>query len=369
MTELYTTDRWLLLSAMCLLALGLLMVASASMVISDRIYGQPFHYLFRQTVYLGAGAVLILALVQMPMRIWEQYSIPLFFLGILLLIMVLVPGVGHTVNGSSRWINLGFTRLQVSELVKLFTVMYMAGYLVRRQREVRTEISGFIKPMVLLGIVSVLLLKQPDFGATTVIMLTAMGMLFLAGVRWWQFAALLALVALAMGVLAVSSPYRMARLTAFLNPWANQFDSGYQLTQSLIAFGRGGWLGVGLGASIQKLFYLPEAHTDFLFAVLVEELGLAGAVAVIGLFACLVGRGLAVGRRAMQLNNVFSGYVAYGLSLWLGLQAMINIGVNSGMLPTKGLTLPLMSYGGSSLLVNCMALAVLLRIDYENRIT
>lgn len=361
-------DRYLLIAVFLLIAIGLTMVASASMVISEKIYQQPFHFLIRQTMFLGIGLVAMLVIIRIPSNLWQQMGPLLFIVALLLLMAVLIPGIGRSVNGSRRWIGIGPVALQVSEFVKLAMIIYIAGYLVRRQQEVRTKVIGFIKPMFLLGFIGVLLLMQPDFGATVVIFTTVMSMMFLAGVRLRQFVVLLSIVAAAFALLAISAPYRMARLTTFINPWANPFGSGYQLTQSLIAFGRGGWFGVGLGDSIQKLFYLPEAHTDFLFAVLAEELGLLGVLAVVGLFILLVVRALLIGRRAQLRGKSFAAYSAYGIAIWLGMQAVVNIGVNAGMLPTKGLTLPLMSYGGSSLLIDCMAIGLLLRIDHESRL-
>jgi cell division protein FtsW len=275
--------------------------------------------------------------------------------------------VGREVNGSTRWLHLGLFNLQASELVKLFVIVYLAGYLVRRGEEVRTTLKGFLKPLVILAALSVLLLLEPDFGTTAVMFATALGMMFLGGVRLWQFSALLALVVAVMAGVALSSPYRLERLTTFLDPWADPFNSGFQLTQALIAIGRGEWLGVGLGGSIQKLFYLPEAHTDFLFAVLAEELGLLGVMTVIVLFTLVVWRAFVIAYRAELSGNRFAGYLAYGIGMWIGLQAFINMGVNMGALPTKGLTLPLMSYGGSSIVVMCMAVALLMRVDYETR--
>lgn len=360
-------DRWFLFAVLGLLALGLLMVASSSIVISERQYHQPFHYLAKQVFFLGVGVCFGLIVLRLEIAWWEKVSGVLLLGSMILLVLVLIPGVGRSVNGSMRWIGFGPVGMQVSELAKLCVIVFMAGYLVRREMEIRTQVIGFIKPMAILCVVCLLLLKEPDFGAAVVIMATALTMMFMAGVRIWQFTILLLLVAGAIAFLAVSSPYRLTRLTTFINPWATQYDSGYQLTQSLIAFGRGGWFGVGLGDSVQKLFYLPEAHTDFLFAVLAEELGLAGVLAVFALFTLLIGRGLLIARRAQQEGLLFNSYFAYGLSTWLGLQAMINVGVNSGVLPTKGLTLPLMSYGGSSMLVNCIVIALLLRIDHETR--
>lgn len=359
-------DPWLLGSALALIGLGLVMVCSASITMANREWGRPFYFFDRQSLYIVVGLVSGLIMVRIPTVLWERYGMVLILFSILLLALVLVPGIGRSVNGSTRWIALGPLNLQVSELAKLFSIVYLAGYLVRRSAEVRTVMSGFLRPMVLLSIMVLLLLVEPDFGAAVVMLATALGLMWLGGVRWWQFLLLLGFMAATLMVLAVSSPYRMARLTTFLNPWADPYSSGFQLTQALIAFGRGEWFGVGLGASVLKLFYLPEAHTDFLFAVLAEELGLVGAVIVIGLFSVLVGRALIIGRRAERSGRLFAGYLAYGLGLWIGLQAFINIGVNMGVLPTKGLTLPLMSYGGSSIVVMCLAVAMLLRVGLEN---
>lgn len=360
-------DRYLFFAAMSLILIGLLMVASSSIVISEQYFHQPFHYLLRQSTYLTLGLLLALIILRIPMHFWETISSLLLVASMILLVLVLIPGLGHSVNGSMRWLGIPSFRLQVSEVAKLAIIVYMAGYIVRHREQVRERFIGFLKPMIIIVVIMGLLLKEPDFGAVVVILMTVLGMMFLAGVRLWQFATLLSVAAGFTAVLAVSSPYRLARLTSFLDPWANQFDSGYQLTQSLIAFGRGSWFGVGLGESIQKLFYLPEAHTDFLFAVLAEELGLVGVLLVIFLFALLVQRSFLIARRALRSGQIFSAYISYGFGLLLGFQAMINMGVNVGILPTKGLTLPLMSYGGSSMLVNCIIIAILLRVDYESR--
>ncbi len=358
-------DMWMLGAALCLLALGLVMVASASLHISERDFLQPWHYATRQAMFIGMGLVASLIVLRLPVVFWQRMGPFLLIGGIVMLLAVLIPGIGRTVNGATRWINLGVFNLQVSELMKLFVIIYLAGYLVRRGEEVRTSFFGFFKPMALLVIVGFLLLLEPDFGATAVMLMTAMGLMFIGGVRLSQFGALVALAFSAMAILAISSPYRMKRLTTFSNPWADQWDSGFQLTQALIAIGRGEIWGVGLGASVQKMFYLPEAHTDFLFSVIAEEFGLVGSMAVILLFGLLVVRMFLVGRRAELFGSQFSAYVAYGVGLWIGLQAFINLGVNMGVLPTKGLTLPLMSYGGSSVVVMCIAVSIVLRIDYE----
>jgi len=286
---------------------------------------------------------------------------------LLMLAVLLIPGVGRNVNGATRWLNLVVFNLQVSELAKLSVVIYLAGYLVRHSEAVLNTVGGFLKPMGVIALVVVLLLLEPDFGASVVVIATAMGMLFLGGVQLWLFGVLLLTALLMFAALAISSPYRLERLTTFLNPWADPFDSGFQLTQSLIAIGRGEWFGVGLGGSVQTLFYLPEAHTDFVFAVLAEELGLIGGMVVVLLFAYLVWRIFRIGRQAAVAGNTFAAYLAFGIALWVALQVFINIGVNVGLLPTKGLTLPLMSYGGSSMMAMCVAMAIVLRIDAEHR--
>ncbi|MDX2164704.1 MAG: putative lipid II flippase FtsW [Gammaproteobacteria bacterium] len=361
-------DRYLVASAVGLVCMGLLMVASASMVISDRTFGEPFYFLLHQTVFLVVGIGFSWFLFRFNMDQWKNISSQLLLLSLLLLSLVLVPGLGHEVNGSMRWLGIGPLGLQVSEFAKLAMIIYLASYLVRRHEEVKNRIRGFLKPLLIIGVMAALLLKEPDFGAMAVIVTTSLGMLFLAGVRIWQFIFLLLVAVLILAILAVSSPYRVERLTTFMNPWANAYASGYQLTQSLIAFGHGGWFGVGLGHSTQKLFYLPEAHTDFLFAVLAEELGLIGSLFIVGLYCLFVIRGLWIGYSSYRQKLFFSAYVAYGISLWLIIQAIVNIGVNTGLLPTKGLTLPLMSYGGSSMMIDCIAIMLLFRIDYETRV-
>ncbi len=360
-------DYGLLLSMLFLLGLGIVMVASTSMGISESKFGEPFHYLSRQLLFVVVGVFFAIAVFKLPLQLWQHIGFVLLLISVALLIAVLIPDVGKTVNGSSRWLPMGPFNFQVSEFVKLVVPIYMAGYLVRHAEEVRGSFSGFLKPMAILSVFGVLLLLEPDFGATVIILTTALGMLFLSGVRFGQFFLLLVLIAAAMAMLAIFSPYRWERLTTFLNPWADPFDSGFQLTQALIAFGQGEWFGVGLGGGVQKLFYLPEAHTDFLYATLAEELGLMGSLLVILLFGFIVWRAFDIGQRALRIKKVFEAHLAHGLGLWFGLQAFVNLGVNMGMLPTKGLTLPLMSYGGSSLIVTCIAAALLLRIDYEVR--
>lgn len=360
-------DPWLLGTAGTLLALGLIMVCSASVSIADRQFGQPFYYFLRQLVYVSLGLAAGYLVLRMRLVWWEKSGTVLLGFGLLLLVLVLIPGLGREVNGASRWVGMGFFNLQASEPMKLFVIVYLAGYLVRHGNDVRATLAGFVKPMLLVCLTAVLLLLEPDFGATSVIMATTLGLLFLGGVRLGYFVVLLASAIGAMAVLAVTSPYRMQRLTGFLDPWADPFDKGFQLTQALIAFGRGEWWGVGLGGSVQKLFYLPEAHTDFVFSVLAEELGLMGCIAVIALFAIFVWRAFRIALRAERSGLLFGAYVAYGVGLWIGMQAFVNMGVNMGLLPTKGLTLPLVSYGGSSIIIMCMAVALVLRVDLETR--
>jgi len=360
-------DPWLLGTSLVLLVLGLLMVASASMPVADDNLGKPFFYLIRQSFAVGVGLFLAAGVLQIPVTFWYRSGPLLLVLSVLLLFLVLVPGIGTEVNGSTRWIRLGPINIQVSEPVKLFVLIYVAGYLQRHATAVQVVMMAMLRPMLVLGLLAMLLLLEPDFGAAAVLIATAVGMVFLAGVNIAQFASLQASVIAIMGALLYFSDYRRARLMSFLDPWADPFNSGFQLTQSLIAIGRGELFGVGLGASVQKLFYLPEAHTDFLFAILAEELGLLGVLVVIGLYSTLVYRAFCISAQAERAEMPFACYLAFGIGLLFALQTLINLGVNMGVLPTKGLTLPLMSYGGSSVVVMCMALAVLLRIDLESR--
>ncbi|MES2204562.1 MAG: putative lipid II flippase FtsW [Pseudomonadota bacterium] len=361
-------DKWLLSSVVGIVILGLVMVASASIDISEKQFGSPFHFLVRQMIFLFVALVIARFILRTPMEKVAAFSPNIFMLSLVFLIIVLIPHVGRSINGSSRWIGIGPIGLQVSEFAKLATILYLSGYLVRQNAQIQQHISGFIRPLCVLGIVVLLLLKEPDFGASVVVISTAMAMMLLAGMRIRYFILLLAGVAGIFTLLAIESPYRLLRITSFLHPWVNQYGSGYQLTQALIAFGNGGFWGVGLGSSIQKLFYLPEAQTDFLFAVLSEELGLVGITCVFILYSLLVIRSLIIAKKAHYCGDYYSSFVAFGIGIWLGLQFLINVGVNSGVLPTKGLTLPLMSYGGSSLLIDICAIAILFRIDYETRL-
>lgn len=359
-------DPWLLGPVIALLAIGVVMVASSSMPYAeDHMNGNEFHFLVRHCIYLCIALAAAVFALQLDTRFWQENGPKFLVLGVLLLVAVLF--VGREVNGSKRWIGVGPLTLQPAELMKFFIVIYLAGYLVRRSDELQTQIRGFIKPLIVLGLVVAFLLLQPDFGTSAVIVATALAMMFLAGARLWQFITLTAFVGIVMGLVAWQEPYRMKRLTSFLDPWADQFGSGYQLVQSLIAFGRGDWFGAGLGNSVQKLSYLPEAHTDFVFAVFAEEFGFIGVALVITLFAIIFMKSLSIGRRALKMEHYFAAYMSYGFGFWLSLQALINIGVASGSLPTKGLTLPFISYGGNSLIVSCVAIAVLLRVDFEVR--
>ena len=344
---------------------GLVVLASASISISDNAVGDPFFYVRRQLLAAAIGAVAGGACLFVPMRLWQSLGPLMLIAGLGLLVLVLVPGIGYEVNGSSRWVRFGFINLQVSEPARLCFLLYLAGYLVRRNKALREEFVGFLRPMLVLTLACVLLLKEPDFGAALVLLATALVMLFVAGARIRDFLVFFSAAVIAMAVLAITSPYRMKRLTGFLDPWSDPYDSGFQLTQSLIAIGRGEWFGVGLGDSVQKLFYLPEAHTDFVFAVFAEEFGLAGSLILIALFLTLLWRVFKLAKRAASAERFFEAYIAIGLATWLGLQAFINVGVNMGLLPTKGLTLPLISYGRSSLIMTMICIGLLLRIHHE----
>lgn len=348
-----------------LLMIGLIMIASASIDIAEARTGNIFHYVTRHGIFILLGLIAALFVYQLPSQWWQKSGWLALSASILLLALVLIPGVGREVNGSIRWIGFGGFNLQPSELAKLLLITYLAGYLVRRRDEVVASWWGFAKPMIVLFLVALLLLAEPDFGATVVIACAFLGMIFLSGAKLGQFILLIVACLASAVLLVISQPYRLKRLTGYTDPWADQYASGYQLTQSLIAFGRGDIAGLGLGNSIQKQFYLPEAHTDFVFAILAEEFGLIGTLLVIGLFAVLVYRICRTGFLAEQKGQLFNAYLAYGIAILVGVQAFINMGVNMGLLPTKGLTLPLVSYGGSSLIVSCMCLGIVARIQTE----
>ena len=351
-----------------LLLLGLVMVSSASVTLAARD-GNPFFFLERQLLFslvgIGFGAVAL----RIPTETWERFSHVLLAVSIVMLVLVLLPGIGHTVNGSRRWLHLAGLNFQASEAARVLLLIYLCSYLVRREEEVRTTVVGFLKPLGVLGFAAGLLLLEPDFGSGVVLLATGMGVLFLAGIRLRHFLALCAAALALFALVAVASPYRVKRLITFLNPWDDPFNAGFQLTQSLIAIGRGEWFGVGLGASIQKLFYLPEAHTDFVFAVLAEELGFVGIALVVALVLGLVYRSLTIARNAAEAGLKFQSYLAAAFGIWFGLQAFINMGVNMGLLPTKGLTLPLLSYGRSSLVVTLGWIGILLRVHHETQST
>jgi cell division protein FtsW len=363
-------DAGLLWCSLLLLGLGLVMVYSSSIATAEMsryTAGKTAFFLTRHAIFLAVAIVTGLFIFQVPMRLWQQLAPWLFLSAAALLVMVLLPGLGREVNGARRWISLGIATIQPSEFMKFFAVLYAADYTVRKSALMHSFKRGLLPMLGVMLVVGWLLLREPDFGAFVVITCIAMGILFLGGMSGTWFAGLGVLLAIGFAGLVVSSPYRMQRIFGFMDPWADPFGRGYQLSHALIAFGRGEWFGVGLGGSVEKLMYLPEAHTDFLLAVIGEELGFVGVAAVILLFAWLVLRALAMGRKAVELERPFAALVAQGIGMWIGVQALINMGVNLGLLPTKGLTLPLMSFGGTGILVNCMALAVLLRVDWENR--
>jgi cell division protein FtsW len=358
-------DLSLVLAALMLASLGVVMVASSSIAVADGQHVGPFYYLARHLVFLALGLVAAAVMARIELDWLERHASLLLLGGIALLLLVFVPFIGIRVNGARRWIRLGIVGFQSVEAVKLILIVYMASYLVRHRDNVQTRLLGVIKPLGIAGVLMVMLLAQPDFGSATLLMAVTLGMVWLGGARVRNLVLLGAVATPLLAGAAMSQDYRVKRLTSFLDPWADPFKDGFQLTQALIAIGRGEWLGVGLGASVQKLFYLPEAHTDFILAVIAEELGLAGIVLVLALFAWLVGRGFVIGLRAIGQNQRFAGYCAFGVSLMLALQALVSIGVNLGVLPTKGLTLPLISSGGSSVMMTCAAIGLLARVSYE----
>ena len=363
-------DRSLAWAALLLAASGLVMVYSASIAKaeSSRFTGNnAAWYLARHGVFLAIALSAAICVFLVPARLWQKAAPWLFASGVALLVLVLIPGFGREVNGARRWLDVPLVSVQPSELMKLAAVLYAADYTARKHAVMKSFKKGLLPMLAVMLLVSWLLLREPDFGAFVVIAVTAFGILFLGGMNGRHFAALVGMLAAGFALLIVFSPYRMQRIFGFMDPWADAFGRGYQLSHSLIAFGRGEWLGVGLGASVEKLHYLPEAHTDFLLAVIGEELGFLGVALVIGLFVWIVARAFAIGRQATLHERHFAALAAQGIGIWIGFQALINMGVNLGLLPTKGLTLPLMSYGGSGLVVNFVALAILLRIDWETR--
>lgn len=358
-------DPLLLSCALALMLTGLVMITSASMDVAARDFGSPGHFILRHGLFVLLALVAASMAVLVPVRTWEKYSVPLLVFGLVLLALVLIPGIGREVNGSRRWIGLGPVNLQASEIAKACMVIFISGYLVRRLAEVRSGWWGVVKPVLPMGVYGVLLLAEPDYGALVVMVGTVAGIVFLGGMRFAQLVVVVLGGGGLIGLLAFAQPYRLERLKSFTDPWADPFGAGYQLSQAQIAFGRGDWFGTGLGNSVQKLFYLPEAHTDFVFSVLAEELGLVGSLLIIGLYVLMVARIFIIGRQAEKQRQFYMAYLTYGFGFIIAGQALINIGVNVGALPTKGLTLPLLSYGGSSLLVCATMIAIILRVDYE----
>lgn len=367
LSEQRFSDHALLIAILTLGLFGAAMIGSASMAFAAENYNNPFHFLIRQLIFLSIGCVFGVLIFRLPLAVWEKYGPHLIITSLVFLMLVLIPGIGKEVNGSRRWIDVGAFTIQVSETVKLFVIVYLAGYLVRRGYLVQTTFGGFIRPLVLICVAGGLLLLEPDFGAAVVIVATAIIMLFVAGVRFSQFLTMVVVLGAVGTVLVAISSYRLRRFSSFLDPFQDPFGAGFQLTQSLIAIGSGGLTGTGFGNSVQKLFYLPEAHTDFLFAVLCEELGMLGALFLIFLYCFIVWRCFRLAKIADEQGNRFAGFIALGIGSWIGLQSFINMGVNLGILPTKGITLPLMSYGGSSAVVFAITFSLLLRVEWELR--
>lgn len=369
-TQTAPYDKGLLWAVLCLLGLGLVMVYSASIAIAeaDKAVGyNSSYYLVRQIIFLVVSLVAAVVAFNIPMTWWQKMAPYLFLIGFALLVLVLIPGIGKVVGGSRRWLSLFVINLQPSEFMKLFAAMYVADYTVRKGMLMDSFKHGFLPVLTVMLLVGGLLLSEPDFGAFAVIAAISISILWLGGINGRIFGGLLVLLVIGFVFLIWSSPYRLERVIGFMDPWADPYGKGYQLSHALIAFGRGEWFGVGLGASVEKLLYLPEAHTDFLLAVIAEELGFVGVVAVLAMFVWIALRAFAIGKEAIQNERYFSALLAQGLGIWISVQGMINMGVNMGLLPTKGLTLPLMSFGGSGILANCIGMAILLRIDFENR--
>ncbi|MEN9897425.1 MAG: Cell division protein FtsW [Pseudomonadota bacterium] len=358
-------DNILMMVSFSLLLIGFVMVSSASLHLGAKINSDILYYPQRQFIHMMLGLCVATFVAYQPLYFWREHGSKIFLGSVVLLVLVLIPGIGVKVNGSTRWLNIPGFRIQVSEIVKFCTVIFMANYVTRQQKRVQDSATGLLQPLIVFFGVSVLLLAEPDFGSAVVTLIIVMGVMFLAGARLLQFIGLLSVIGVFGGFLVIFSPYRLQRVTSFMDPWADPLKTGFQLVQSLISFGRGEWFGVGLGNGLQKLFYLPEAHTDFLFSVIAEELGLVGVVAIIGLFAVFVWRAFSIGAAAEKTGERFAAFIAYGIGIWFGFQAFVNMGVNMGLLPTKGLTLPLMSYGGGSMMIMCCAVALLFRVHHE----
>lgn len=358
-------DGWLIFSSLMLLCLGWLMVSSASVAVAENLNVSAQHYALRQGLFAVLAIVLAFSIAQIPIKFFQTQGHWFLLFAFVLLVLVLI--VGKEINGSKRWIGLGLFNLQTSEIAKICLTLYMASYLTRHLEEVRTTLSGFVKPLFLVLVYGTLLITQPDYGSLVVAMVMVMSLVFLAGVKFRLFLLVLIVALVVLSLVAIMEPYRVQRLTTFTDPWSHQFNSGYQLTQALIAFGRGEWTGLGLGNSVQKLLYLPEAHTDFIFSILAEELGLIGGLVVLGLFSLFISRIFVIGRQCEQSQRLFSAYLCYGFAMIFATQVLVNLGVNMGLLPTKGLTLPFISYGGSSLMSSGIMLGLILRSDLERR--
>jgi cell division protein FtsW len=364
--KIYLFDKWLLLCTTIIILFGLVMVLSASLPLTQRIQVATFYFAKNQALYIFLGICLFFITTKIPTSLLQKYSNYILLFAMLLLLIVLLPGVSKPINGSVRWLRLGFITVQPSEIAKLALIIYIAGYMVRRFDKLIT-LQGFINPMLVLASVALLLMLEPDFGSVVVIATTTLGMLYLGGVKSKHFLILVPLCLCVVLFMAVSSSYRIQRIISFRDPWASQYDSGYQLVQSLIAFGKGSWFGQGLGSSVQKLLYLPESHSDFILAIIGEELGLVGVVFLLFLYCFFCYKAMDIGRKACMREAKFAGNLAYGIGLFITIQALINFGVNIGLLPTKGLTLPLMSAGGSSIIVVLVAIGILFRVDFENK--
>mgnify|MGYP000322775956 CR=1 FL=1 len=358
-------DRSFIILALSMYMIGLIMVASSSMPVAERLFNNPFHFVIRHSIYIVLSLGVAGVALQIPMSWWQKNSGYLLMFGIFLLVTVLL--IGRSVNGSTRWIVLGPITVQAAEPAKLFFFCYLAAYLVRRRDQVMEDWKGFAKPLVVFAVLAALLLRQPDLGTIIVMFVTTFGLLFLAGAKLWQFISLASVGVVLLSLLAVFEPYRWRRITSFLDPWQDPFGSGYQLTQSLMAYGRGEIFGQGLGNSIQKLEYLPEAHTDFVMAVLAEEFGFVGVAVILLLSMIMVYKALILGRKALAKEKFFEGFFAYAIGIWMCFQAAVNVGASAGIVPTKGLTMPLISYGGSSMIIMTIAVVILIRIDHELR--
>ncbi|NYT81253.1 putative lipid II flippase FtsW [Alcaligenaceae bacterium] len=371
-TTMPSVDVSVVIAASTLVLFGLLMVYSASIALADgpryESYGR-YYFVIRHGLFIAVGVLAALFAFNVPMKVWAKLAVPLFLFCLVLLVIVLVPGIGREVNGARRWLPLGPINFQPSELMKVAVLLYAADYTVRKQEHMQNFLRGFLPMAVALTVVGMVLLLEPDLGAFMVIVAIAVGILFIGGINGKLFSTLLAILIGSFLVLIWLSPWRRERLFVYLDPWNpdNAYGSAYQLSHSLIALGRGEWFGVGLGASVEKLHYLPEAHTDFIVAVIGEELGFVGVMFLVMLFFFIVWRGFEIGRQAIAMDRIFNGLVAQGVALWFGVQSFINMGVCLGLLPTKGLTLPMVSYGGSGIVMNLVAMALLLRVDYENR--